>query len=98
MNLSAAGDDKRSCRAAWAVSRFTGLTCRPSYDAVRGDFDRAAAVGGALRSREVAMSRTIQAFHPSLEAERRHWPAPSARVQALVIAVALAILLALTLA
>jgi len=50
------------------------------------------------------MSRLIQAFHPGLDAgadtasERYHWPAPSARVQALVIALALAIILALTFA
>jgi len=50
------------------------------------------------------MSRTIQAFHPGLGSstdavtEPRHWPAPSARVQGLVITLALAILVALTFA
>lgn len=51
------------------------------------------------------MSRTIQAFHPGLNAGasetaagRRHWPAPSPRVQALVIALALVIIAALTFA
>jgi hypothetical protein len=50
------------------------------------------------------MSRMIQAFHPGLDAgadtaaERRHWPAPSGRVQGLVIALALAVIVALTFA
>ena len=50
------------------------------------------------------MSRSIQAFHPGLDtgadtaAERRHWPARSARTQALVIGLALAIIVALTFA